>query len=243
MPSCSITIFSTTCTRADLIAPQVDSLRRHLAEWPEINFVVANNESGSRRGDIEAEARRVGVGHLGVPIREGIDGSWHHAHALDWLWAREPADIVGFIDMDMFLFRPWSIRQRMGDHVIAGLPQKPAGSYYPWPGLVFIDKSRCASPHAVAFRPMIGRDTGGMMHDWLAVTQTKMAEFTAQNEDWAIKPHLPQCVQDRYEKRFDWEVHDGSWLHYRNATDWMNKGPEHDRAKKSLLDLLMANTQ
>lgn len=228
-----ITLYSVVAARWDMIALQAASLRHHLVEPHEL--VIVDNDRGDCSPDIQREAARLGLRCLACRAPMGENNpSWAHASALNWLW-KQAEGLIGFLDMDIFPFRPWSIRQAMRGNVIAGLPQHNGGFYYPWPGLTFIDKSRCLMPERVDWHPAGGRDTGGMMHDWLKATNTPMVELSSSRQDWVVREFLPPDLRERYRLEFDWEIHNGTWLHYRNATDWMGRGPNYDRPRRQLL--------
>lgn len=153
-----IRIFSSTCSRPDMIELQLRSFRRYL--WDDFELTVFNNALLDRRRDAEYqsisdECRRLGVKHVSVerdlelaaycqrlenyPIFTGINAVsgvyWGPnsaaQYADNWIWKHfisKEPGAIMLIHPDVFLVRPILLEDMLEKHDLWYIPQTRPGA-------------------------------------------------------------------------------------------------------------------
>lgn len=204
-----------------VVGLQDDLLRANLTD--RYHWTVADNSSDrAARRSLRELCRARGIPYVGLPRSPftGRDPSRSHAEALNFvarhLAGAVGAEVVGFLDHDVFPMRPTSVVERMGPAVAYGRPQERAGTPYLWPGLLFlrvnaVDLRRCD------FHPWQGGDTGAGLYPlvYRGLRPEQMTLTTSESHP------LRGDGTERYEI-FD------DWVHTMNASYWKPVAPKED---------------
>jgi len=102
--------------------------------------------------------------------------------------------IVMLVDSDIFLVRPFSVKEFLNQHHIAGLPIQKESVQHLWSGLVFIDMVHAPNKDSLSFYPgRIGNtvvNAGGFSHHYLQKSQVRFKPF-----DTIISANMPLCTE------------------------------------------------
>ena len=233
-------IFSSHCVRADFIDYQHRSLSKFFTDAHEL-IILNDAKDGDVRAAINLECQR-----LGLTCYETPDDLIHSsgpvacASVLQWAWDElvikkySGAPIV-FLDSDMFMIRELSIKEFLGDAVIAGVPQRRGRIAYFWNGVMFFDVPRMPNPERLMLYCGIVRgqnvDVGGMIYYYFmenpqigirAIPHT--SHIHSDNSNLHV---LPKAVLDRYDENYRVEICASSFLHYGSGTNW-KVAPGHE---------------
>lgn len=213
----------------------------------DFEYAVVNNSARDKFAFSNARAvcAQMGIRELVPGARDDRTPNYQHSCALQWLLGHEilpPGEdgIAVILDFDMFLMRPFSFVDFLGDHVLAGQGQSRGPIDYVWPGFVVMRPSRM--PERNLFSLACGKindegvavgegapghnvDVGGLAHVWMR-----------RHREHAVKPVrggrilnsmgntdvLPAPIRAKYSDDFGFDVFEDSFLHYGRGTNWDN---------------------
>lgn len=163
-------------------------------------------------------------------------------------------DIVVVIDSDMFLVKDFSIREYLGEAVLAGLPQDRDSKGYLWNGLVFMNMpllpDRCTLDFNCGKLDNTPVDSGGQIyhylqkHPALAIKYMDSLHFNSDKPKQYKQKFLDKRpFLDILARNFLLKKPDniefllyGTFLHYRGGANWNQKSPEYHAQKTKLLN-------
>lgn len=158
-------------------------------------------------------------------------------------------DIVVTIDSDLFLVKPFSIRNFMNGFQLAGILQ-PRNINYLWNGIVFMDMKNLPEKETLNFN--CGKikgaltDTGGYLYYYLSqhpnlaikyLNQWHTNDFSESTD--TLKSH---GFTDKLLKFIELKIpsavfiHDCTFLHYQNGSNWNNNSVEYHKDKFKKLE-------
>jgi hypothetical protein len=189
-------IFTIVARTADFIPLQAFSLQR-LTE-PYLLTVVNNDHRHATRHCCQ----RLGVECWEPPNNGARYPSEAHAKGLNDAWQTLTGGRVLLLDMDIFLLSPCSPSDWLAESPVAAVSQQ-RGAVYPWPGLFLADLDRIPDWRDIRWNPGAGRDTGGMVGEFLEAREIRFRELA-----------------QRPAGQYQWELIDERWLHYGNGSNW-----------------------
>jgi hypothetical protein len=179
-------------------------------------------------------------------------------------------DLVAIIDSDMFLIKPFSIREYMRDAQLAGVPQgRTNGRFiveYLWNGIVFFNMPTLPDKERINFNcgyvEGAPTDVGGNLYYYLKEhTALKLKHINGLYLSHAFcgscTNNSPVCThnteilkQGSLSPDTIWFAQqgpdsieffaDGSFLHYRSGTNWNNKSSQYHQEKTILLQTFIS---
>jgi len=194
--------------------------------------------------------RQHGVGGASAECAETIQ------YMLDTVGFDHP-DVVVLIDSDMFLVRPFSIRDCLGVNDVVAHPQVKKGPQGPiihfLPNLLFFNMPQLVDKRALCFN--LGRidgvftDSGGFTHYYISrhpalkwhkidCINTSIQEDGARlsPEVRAFLHHYPRLFQPSNWNRYGYEFYnDYSFLHFRAGSNWNQASPQAFQERKDFL--------
>jgi hypothetical protein len=172
--------------------------------------------------------------------------NYAHARSIEFTYEnfiKHDTDISAMFDGDMFLARPFSMREWMGDAGLAALSQGRGHVTYMWPGIAFMNMATLPDKETLSYWPDIvegeGVDVGG--HSYLYIkahpeVKVKWMTYTGQvmerNQNLTA---LPAELIPSYNSDFHIEIYINAFVHYGAGTNWYHKTPEFHQAKTKFL--------
>lgn len=226
-------VLSAHCVRVDFIEYQYRSLSKFFLD--EHEFIIINDgKTPELRSEINEECDRLGIKCYETP-HDLLHSSAPVACAsvLQWAWddvvMKEYADCrVALLDSDMFMIRDFSMKEFLGDAVMAGIPQRRGRIAYFWNGIMFFDVPNMPNPDRLMLYCGIVRgqnvDVGGMTYYYLmenpqigirAIPHT--SHVHSDNQNLYV---LPPEVSTRYDEDYRIEICAECFLHYGSGTNW-----------------------
>lgn len=160
-------------------------------------------------------------------------------------------DVVAIIDSDMFLIKPFSIKEFLGKYDIAGVDQVRGPVHYLWNGIVFFNMNTIPEKKSMNWNygsvENQATDVGGYTYYYFKKhpeVRIKNIEFLYMFHEPAIS-HLKQRDLDAHEIQFLREDPYGAqfyldlennpaFLHYRAGSNWTGM-PQDYHAKKTII--------
>lgn len=253
-----ILIITHAFNRPDFIEYQAKTFKKFLQDRYE--FVVFNDANDPIMSEqIQNTCQQLKILCFNVPqfIQKDIEwASKRTANAIQYSLLALGFDyegIVFIIDSDMFLIKPLSIQNFLGDYELYGARQSNGEIVYLWNGLVIMDMATLPNKETISFNctPIRGKavDTGGHLHYYLT-----------NNPDIKLKTYgdiqinqLPRDSDHLKALGFDYTTcdfilnHDSSdthgmqfhadnnFLHYRAGGNWMHKDTDYHTIKSAYL--------
>ncbi len=206
-------LFTIAFNNPTVIELQDRLLRRNVCD--PYHWTVVDNSSDRRaRRAIARFCNERGIAYLRVPSNPytGRDPSRSHAEALNYVvrrcTRRLAAPVIGFLDHDVFPVRDVNITERIGSAVAYGRRRERGGTWYLWPGLLFLRWAE-VDVRSLDFHPRDGGDTGAGL--FRAVYRELAPAQVVYTSDQART--LGAGEGNRYEM-FD------EWMHAVNASRW-----------------------
>ncbi len=250
-----VRIYTFAVNRPEFLFYQRKMFDRFLQD--EHQLIVINDGHDEGQGGIPDGNRQIGdmARSLNLPSYTVTDprrdtANYGHARAIEFAYEhfiRDDKDVSVLLDGDMFPGKPFSIREYLDGHAMAGLEQSRGHVYYLWPGLVFLDMARLPDRDALSFWPDavdgVGCDVGGHSYEYLQRhpdVKVKWMDYaspiTAENGNLQT---LPPDIRAVYDDAFAVEILLGSFIHYRGGTNWDWRSAEHhERKTRFLCDML-----
>lgn len=264
--------------RPDFIEIQDKTFKKFLKD--DYEFVVFNDAPGEPMARaIEATCQGLGLRCIRIPqsihtrpyLPKRSDEDGNHsckrcAHVVQYTLDQlgfDHDDLVAVVDSDMFLIKPFSIREYMKDIQIAGVSQGRGNGVlnieYLWNGLLFFDMPALPDKKSINFNcgcvEGIATDVGGYTYYYLK----NHPDLRRKNIDGHYFSHTStRNDEELKDLSFTQEmirfVHQGpdnieffihsSFLHYRGGTNWNQESPEYHRKKTNILqDFISQITQ
>lgn len=253
-----ILIITHAFNRPDFIAYQAKLFKKFLRD--QYRFIVFNDAKDETLAQAIrncCQANRIPC--IGVPqeIQKNIEwASKRTANAIEYsllTWGFSHNGIVFIIDSDMFLIKPVSLTQLLGDHDLYGEPQSNGEIRYLWNGLLLMNMPMLPNKDTISFcpRPINGTplDTGGQLHHYLKdnpsirlktygdVHIQTMPRDTCSLKTMGFDELTCSFIsnydpEDTHGMQFHAEYH---FLHYRGGGNWMHKVQEYHKKKTAYL--------
>jgi hypothetical protein len=171
-------------------------------------------------------------------------------------------DIVMIIDSDMFLIKPFSAREFMTDHQLAGVKQNRGEIIYLWNGLLCFDMKALPNKHSIDFN--CGRvndkpvDVGGQTYHYIKNNPEVKIHYincfysgnslcdSCKSTNQQLCTHNTETL--RTEGFDDNQIlflhsagnveffHNNSFLHYRGGQNWDNQSQKYHQMKTVALN-------
>lgn len=275
-----IWLFSYSHNRPDFIEIQYKTFKKFLLD--DYEFVIFNDAKDEKMCEkIEHMCNKYCITHIRIP-QEIHDRPYlerlprerelyHHPtvrncnvvqYSLDTL-GFDHNDIVALFDSDLFLIKPFSIREYLKGSDLAGHLQIREHINYLWIGLVFLDMAHMPNKSTLNFNcgeiDNIPIDAGGHTHDYLKQnphTQVKyFSGHTYPDSFWCyqcIQNHQLTCTHTTsrlQEAGFNAPlikfIQSGltnteiflydTFLHYRGGSNWNLQTPDYHERKTQIL--------
>lgn len=241
-----VNIYTYADKRPDFLDVQASTFKQFVKDkdW---KFTVFNN--GSSPQLIQAIDERCKAYELDCIKVENPDHSnpnFACAYPIQWSWKKYlqfNQGITVFLDSDMFMLKPFSFEERLGNKDIIALKQKRGHVPYISTNLVIINTPNlpekdqmdwyCDSVEGQAC------DVGGRLYPWLTKHKdTLKVEAVKYSGD--IATHygnlfcLPRQIRGRYRNDFYFQTFEDSFFHYKRGSNWDGKPIEFQVAKSDL---------
>lgn len=136
-----------------------------------------------------------------------------------------------FLDHDCFPIKEFSVSEMLIGWCLAGLGQQKTKTYF-WPGCVAFDVNKLKGfPVDFSTSQEYGLDTGGNLYRILEVFQG-----TYLNEQHIPNPYFTEPPYNFYST-----IHNGTFMHFTNASNW-NNTPLNEQRMESLYKILNEQT-
>lgn len=155
------------------------------------------------------------------------NGSGSHAFAANVAWQKFGTSYSHFLflDHDCFPIRNFSVKEILGDKIMAGIAQDKNRKYV-WPGCLML-----VTGLEVDFSPSheLGLDTGGMLYKIIEQAPEDIIYF---DEQYKENPEFNKNMYSFYAL-----INDGMFMHFINGSGW-NKVGNQDERINSLINQL-----
>lgn len=251
--SAELLLLTIAFNEASLIERQIILLKKYVQE-PFYHIVVDNSTNLEIRTSIQNICKSHGVGYAGVPITNPYRENKSHAAAMHWAYYQlvrnSNAQVVGFLDHDIFPLKLYSIKEKMINGIYGRLMHayttqsylNQVSSEVPywslWAGFCFFEKSKLKGPFPWSFNFFSKHfeggyflDTGGGLWDKL---YSKMP-YPGPMASYEIKQ-----ISDDFEgiQNQSFEFLDESWVHFVSLSNW--RSIKDIDGKKSKLSEILA---
>ena len=268
-----VLVITHACNRPEFIPIQHKTLKKFLLA--DYEFVVFNDARDPHlRKAISKTCKDLGITHIKIPqeihdrpyLYRMPGESYNHAcvrcanvvqYSLDTL-AFNHDDLVLVIDSDLFLVKPFDIREYMRDYDLAGLAQsRDPDVYYIWNGIFILNVPALPHIQELNFNCGIVKnsfvDVGGYTHYYLEkyastlrikymgatrlshlLTDCSEAELHAQGFNAQTIQFIKKGIHNT--EFFE----NGTFFHYRGGTNWDGQSQQYHLTKKSILDECLA---
>lgn len=234
----NINIFIIVYNTAQFLPKQLELMERFCVDENYTVYVVNNSpvENAEINNQIECEANKRGAVYLKtIPDAQHSNPSCSHASALNFVYREigKNADYCLFLDHDIFPVSPFSVVEKLGNRLMAGVEQLRLTAekkiQYLWAGLLFVNNTTMTEEDkdAVDFMPTskygIGLDTGGGIHELISRHGEK--RFLFLNEKRQPNDAVV-TLQNRYSY---FSMVDDCWMHFINGSNWAKQKDEEGR--------------
>lgn len=160
------------------------------------------------------------------------DGSASHAFAANmayWKY-KDSYEYFMFLDFDNFPIAPFSVKELLGEKVIAGMGQtKPSGKTYMWAGCVCFNNNK-VDKNLIDFSTNgeFGLDTGGNLYKVIESVGLEQCKFF--NEHYSENIHFKKPRYNFYSI-----IHDGIFMHWVGSSNWIGLTEEEHQERMSTL--------
>jgi hypothetical protein len=233
---------------------QYKSFKDHVQD--DFEYIVMNNSSSTTLdSDIKNHCSSLAVQCIDVEHKDFSHACFACAapvqESLDRFISKDRDCLSFIVDSDVFLMRDFNFNKYMEGWDMAGLPQSRETNgriiEYIWNAFIIIDNDTCPNLETLDMgcgtywhAPL---DVGGFSYFYLqANPQLKFKRVPTSN---LITNHpeviglIPEQVRNDYEFRFDMEVLQGDFLHFRGGSRWNVKTTEFYEAKENFIRILV----
>lgn len=156
-----------------------------------------------------------------------VNGSGSHAFAanLSWIKFKDQYDYYFYMDHDCFPVKDFSVKEILGNKIMAGIGQQKSRVYL-WPGCLMFCKGLdidFSTSHD------LGLDTGGMLYKIIEQAPDDIIYF---NEVHVQNPEFNKNMYNFYSL-----INNGMFMHFINGSGW-NKVGHQDERINSLINIL-----
>jgi hypothetical protein len=227
-----IRIYAMTANRPEFIPWQHRSLVRFLSE--PFEYVVINNGKGQHANDIDHACQAINVAHVRVSSpRHDLAGEGH-IRSFEFCrdnYLKNDSDISCIIDGDMFLAKPFNIREWLGHNMLAGLSQAHGHVRHFFSGIIFMDLARLPDREQFSIGGGVvdgqGCDVGGQSYYYLRdhpQVPVRWMGCSGQIMDRMNNlDQLPANMLPSYKSAYAVEILERAWLHHREGSKWDNQ--------------------
>lgn len=208
-----IGIITVTFNVAYFIQRQIDSFGKYTKG--EL-IVVDNSDNLDASNNVRQICKGNGVKFIKTLFNEK-DSSKSHGYACNCglAYFKEDYDVLFFVDHDLFPVKEVDLEALIEGYKVVGVPQFKDGNVYFWPGCVMM-----RTDLDVDFMPRPGLDTGAGFVDIVNSTPQEEIGF------------MDEVNTEEFSR-----IYDGSFIHFRNGSNW-KKDPKHDLRVSKLIQLL-----
>lgn len=241
-------IITTAFNRPDFIEWQDKLFKRFLKEDYEFLVCCDANTVDMQRA-MQGTCQRLGLRFLQVPqnVHWLNTPSGRNATAIYYAMSQvgnQNDDLVVVIDSDMFLTRPFSFREYLGDYWAAAVPQQRGHVRYMWVGLMIFNMPKLPEPHLLTYSPGIvegvDTDTGGFTYNYLiSHPQVKWREMQNSVLNVEHRSDLDEPTKNLIQTRLNAEfLIDYHFLHYAGGSAYAYSADYHRSKSQIIFDYL-----
>ena len=232
---------------------QFKSFKDHIQD--DFEYIVMNNSSSATLdADIKNHCSSLAIQCIDVENKDFSHACFSCSEpiqeCIDKYISKDKEYISVIADSDLFLMRDFSFNDYMEGWDIAGLPQsRDTGGgniiEYLWNCLIIINTT---APNISKLKMWPGVlnhghcDVGMASFFYLLYNDVKFKRIPTTN---VIISHpevlglIPERVRDLYELRFDSEIIEGSFFHFRGGSRWDSKPSEYYESKEIFVQKLL----
>lgn len=215
----------------------------------EYEFTVINSaDSYDMRDQITEECARLGVKQIVIPyLNTHSAASTKNSVPLQYLWEHYllyEKRVTVIMDSDMFLLRPYSFIEILGDNDIAAIINKRKHIWYPWNGLS-IFSGELPDKNTMNFREGcidgVKVDVSGNIHHYLKQHKELNVKelydggfICSRNKNRNL---LPPEILDLYSDSYLSQFFEQAFFHFRGGSNWNNQ--DAFQQKMHMLDILI----
>lgn len=219
-----IGIIIITYNAHQLLLKQVEKINKHCKD--DFEIVIIDNSTNQQSIDaIKYYCEQLKLVYVKTKS-SSQNGSSSHSFAanLSYKMFKETYDSFLYLDHDCFPIKDFSISEILNGKQLAGIGQKKGDITYLWPGCLMFNRI-----DDIDFSPNheLKLDTGGNLYK--VITETNTVFF---NEEHVQNPEFNKNFYDFYSL-----IHNGTFLHFINASNWSHS-ENHEERINSLLNLL-----
>jgi hypothetical protein len=226
----SLDLVSIAFNNVIVIQQQIRLIKKYLTQ-PYFFTVADNSTDKNVRNSLKQLCSENQVTYFQLPQNPyaAVNGSDSQAFAMNWVYKHylspRKADYFGYIDHDIFPFRPAQIIEIIDKQIVYGHIQPRDEKWYLWAGFCFFNR-RLLRDIMLDFSPGNGMDTGGS--NWFTLYKL------INREDLIIPDHSYGHLRPGECPQSDWYEIIGDWIHTYNASEWMKTKPKMDLVQNLL---------
>jgi len=227
---------------------QIKLLRRYLLDNHE-HIVFDNSSSEKESDEIRSICCENKTTYIKLPLNplHSSAGSNSHAYALNWVYKnyfkRLHYTTFGFIDHDVFPYRPTCVLEQLKDGRFWGLKHYRGSLWYLWPGFCFYNFENI-SDKKMNFSSYKGMDNGGA--NWKSLyrdhhSSIQEMEYHCANinellntspKNWTKMMISPADYKEKNPgllDRDEFVEFFGDWMHLFNGSNWRGLKDKSDK--------------
>jgi glycosyltransferase involved in cell wall biosynthesis len=214
-----IGIITVTYNFSKLLTYQIECFKKYCTD--DYEFIVVDNSNNiDEIYDIKNICFDNEIKYIGtyISVNSGNIPSTNHGLALNYAYKKFKTEFeyLFFIDHDLFPIKKFSVENILGEKIISGCENIISNTKYLWPGCLMIKKLE----ESFDFTPVGPLDTGGKLADFIQKNENKVLYLN--NKEVKINKKF----NDRYVRDCYWDIHDGTFMHFINASNWSNSKSE-----------------
>jgi glycosyltransferase involved in cell wall biosynthesis len=208
-------IITVTYNVSKLLTYQVECFKKYCTDDYEL-IVIDNSNDVDEIYEIKNICYDNGIRYVGtyISVNSGNIPSTNHGLALNYAHKefKSEFDYLFFIDHDLFPVKKFSVKEILGKKIISGCENVISNTKYLWPGCLMIKKLE----ESFDFTPVGPLDTGGRLSNFIKENENKVLYLNNKKVD------INTNFNDKYMHNFYWDIHDGTFIHFINASNWSN---------------------
>lgn len=208
-----------------LFLPQIHRIKKHCKDDYEI-LIFDNSTNHETIRFIEHHCDKLGIKRIKTNASSS-NGSASHCFSaqLSYTMMKDHYDLFLYLDHDCFPIKDFSVKEILGNKLIAGIGQQKSKTYL-WPGCLMFKRM-----NEVDFgtNHEFGLDTGGNLYKIIEQHPNDVIYFDE------IHTQNPEFTKTMY--NFYALINEGMFLHFVNGSGWNNVGHHQERIN-SLLNVL-----
>lgn len=219
-----------TYNTSQLLSLQVDCIRKFCKDSYEI-IIVDNSTILEEIKAIQYYCHTTSNIHLYKVDNGEKDFSKNHAITANWIYKtiKPNYDYILYLDHDCFPVKDFSVKEILGDNLIAGIPQGTTTKYM-WPGCLFLDSQYLINDDIdFSCNSKLGLDTGGNLYK--LIQDTELHKFLSEEYEYFNN-----------EDDFYSMLHNKTFMHFIKGSNW-NNNPDYENRMKRLIEILKEKAQ